>query len=50
MKKKARKIYHYAPISPAYTECDIRECSYFYTTVKEEVNCPDCLKKLKGKK
>lgn len=41
---KAKKIYHYAPFSPAFTACKIQECSYCYTTVVAEVNCKDCLK------
>ena len=47
MKKKTKKIYHYAPMSPAWTQCGMNGCSYNYTTEKTEVNCPDCLKSLK---
>lgn len=39
-----KKIYHFAPINPAFTACDIQECNYLYKTNIQEVTCKECLK------
>lgn len=45
--KKIKKIYHYSPLSPSMTSCNIRESSYSYSVKKEDVDCKDCLKIIK---
>jgi hypothetical protein len=42
--KVHKKIYHYAPVSPAYTACAINECNYLYKTSILDVNCKNCLR------